>query len=437
LKHQAQTLDGIVIGRSPTSNALLVYNPWNKQYYEPNSYRLDPYHLPGSAYPDIKYDRGLFCSLLCDDNPQFEEKYPPGTRVERMDPTSNMLVSGMVMDIPFSIDVSVSSLDDVHNQPYMILFDNGTTPLILLSQMSGLIPPPPVSPSPSHGTNALLPLFLQLNSRITYKHEGQYHKGWLGQRDGVYRFSFKSHVNKQKEEWGIPLPSLPTTWVNLCVEGILIPGHVSHSFIRSPSSSVLTTFDPVASFVSAVNLHRNYPLSLLKALADSHPNRDVWLASFFEEKHGIQSLNTYKKITLGKYQALREKGAPQAIPTMCVLTIKKDKQLRPLCAKSCIVVLGNHEDQVWSKSNKFAPVLCQDSLCFLTSMAVLARHSLHQGDCKNAFCQGILPPDKITIVRPPSGNPEAEPGKFWLLKQTLYGLRRSPQHWYDKINAIL
>jgi hypothetical protein len=62
---------------------------------------------------------------------------------------------------------------------------------------------------------------------------------------------------------------------------------------------------------------------------------------------------------------------------------------------------------------------------------------LCQGDCKNAFCQGILPPDEITIVRPPSGNPEAKPDKYWLLKQTLYGLRCSPRHWYDKINAIL
>ncbi len=179
------------------------------------------------------------------------------------------------------------------------------------------------------------------------------------------------------------------------------------------------------------------PPSLLKALADSHPNRDVWLASFFEEKRGTQSLDTYKKITLGEYRALREKGAPQAISTMCVLTIKKDEQLRPLCAKSWIVVLGNYQDRVWSKSDKFAPVLCQDSLHFLTSMAVSARHPLRQGDCKNAFCQGILPPDKITIVRPPSGNPEAEPDKFWLLKQTLYGLRHSLWHWYDKINAIL
>jgi hypothetical protein len=64
LKLQAHTMDGIVIGRSTTSNSLLVYNPRNKQYYELDSYRLDSYRLPGSDYPDMKYDGGLFCSLL-------------------------------------------------------------------------------------------------------------------------------------------------------------------------------------------------------------------------------------------------------------------------------------------------------------------------------------------------------------------------------------
>jgi hypothetical protein len=34
-KHQAHTMDSIVFGRSSTSNALLVYNPHNKQYYKP------------------------------------------------------------------------------------------------------------------------------------------------------------------------------------------------------------------------------------------------------------------------------------------------------------------------------------------------------------------------------------------------------------------
>jgi hypothetical protein len=56
---------------------------------------------------------------------------------------------------------------------------------------------------------------------------------------------------------------------------------------------------------------------------------------------------------------------------------------------------------------------------------------------KNAFCQGILPDDKITIVKPPIGDPDAKKDEYWLLKCTLYGLRRSPCHWYTKINAAL
>ena len=36
-KSQAHTMDGILLGRSPTSNAILVYNPRNQKYYEPDS----------------------------------------------------------------------------------------------------------------------------------------------------------------------------------------------------------------------------------------------------------------------------------------------------------------------------------------------------------------------------------------------------------------
>jgi hypothetical protein len=225
------------------------------------------------------------------------------------------------MDIPFP--PSVSSPDDDFS--YTILFDNGTSASVPLREMSNLIPPPPITSSPADDETSLLPPFLQLNSKITYEHDGQFHKGYLGQKDGVYRFSFKSHVNKRKEDWGVPLPNLPSTWVNLCVEGILIPGHVAHSFLRSSSTPGATTFDPVASFVSAVNLHRDCPPSLLKALAASHPDREVWLESFYEEKRGIEDLDTYTytKILLAEYRNLRENGAPHAIPTMCVLTIKK------------------------------------------------------------------------------------------------------------------
>lgn len=156
-----------------------------------------------------------------------------------------------------------------------------------------------------------------------------------------------------------------------------------------------------------------------------------------QEKNGIESMGTFERLTLGQYRALVEKGAPRAIPSMCVLTVKRDENMLPIRAKSRIVVLGNHEERNWSKSDSFAPVLRQDSLRFLTSLAVEKRRKLKQGDCKNAFCQGILPPEETTIIRPPSGDPDASKDEYWLLKKTLYGLRRSPRHWYDKIDNIL
>ena len=325
---QSHTLDGIAIGRSPTSNALLVYNPRTKRYYEPDSYRLDPYRLPSLVYPSLKYDGCLFCSLLQDKNVPTEEPFPPGTRVERLDPTTNMLLAGTVMDIPLSLDSSGSP-------SYQILFDNGTAASIPLSEMASCIPAAPLpalvpTDSSPDGSSTLLPPFLLVNSRITFEHDGAYHKGFLTRKScGMYWFSYKTHVKKKTKDWGVDLPNLPYNWVDLCTEGILVPGHVAHLFIRSPSVPVLsessspcTTFDPVANIVSAINLHRDCPPSLLQALATTHPDREVWLQSYYEEKNGIESLGTFKRITLGEYRALRERGAPRAIPTMCVLTIK-------------------------------------------------------------------------------------------------------------------
>jgi hypothetical protein len=76
-----------------------------------------------------------------------------------MDPATNVLLSGSVMDIPFSVNVSDALSTNAHNCPYMILFNNGTMVSIPLSEMASLIPPPPVSPSIPSGADALLPTF--------------------------------------------------------------------------------------------------------------------------------------------------------------------------------------------------------------------------------------------------------------------------------------
>jgi hypothetical protein len=126
-------------------------------------------------------------------------------------------------------------------------------------------------------------------------------------------------------------------------------------------------------------------------------------------KRGIESLNVYKKISKKRYLQLRRSGRiGNALPSMCVLVIKHDKDGNPLRAKSRIVVLGNFEDQVYDKSQRYAPILKYSSLRLLLAKAVRTKRVLQQGDCKNAFCNATLPDNELTVVKPPDGDPANE-----------------------------
>jgi hypothetical protein len=117
------------------------------------------------------------------------------------------------MDIPFPIEVS-DSIMDTTDLPYTLLFNDGTKASIPLSQMANLIPTPLVQLTAADGSDSLLLRFLRLNSCITFEHKGQYHKGYLGQLDGIYCFSYEFHVNKRREDWGVSLPNLASNWVD-------------------------------------------------------------------------------------------------------------------------------------------------------------------------------------------------------------------------------
>ena len=91
---------------------------------------------------------------------------------------------------------------------------------------------------------------------------------------------------------------------------------------------------------------------------------------------------------------------------------------------------------IWTESDKYFPVLWPNTIGLLINMSVKHYHSLKQGHYKNPFCQGILPLDEITVVKPLIGDPETSTDKYWLLKLILYGLCRNPLHWYTKIASV-
>ena len=123
--------------------------------------------------------------------------------------------------------------------------------------------------------------------------------------------------------------------------------------------------------------------------------------------------------------------------SMCVLVVKPDKYGTPQRAKSRIIVLGNNEDYMYSKSARYAPVLKYLTLCLLTACVCSKHRVLQQADCKNAFCQVILPDDERIAIRQAVGDLAYSNDKYWLLNKTLYGLHRSPKHWYNMFTSIL
>ena len=172
------------------------------------------------------------------------------------------------------MDIPLDSSQPVKQQSYPIQFDDFATMSIPITEILKSIPKPPVPLSTATKNNHLFPEFPQLKKKIIYKRDSQFYQVYVGQCDCISRFVYKHQTNYKDEEWGVPPPDLTHNCSSLCVEGILISGHNVSTFLRNPNSP---NFDPVVNIVSAVILSKDFPSSLLQALASAHPDREVWL----------------------------------------------------------------------------------------------------------------------------------------------------------------
>jgi len=73
----------------------------------------------------------------------------------------------------------------------------------------------------------------------------------------------------------------------------------------------------------------------------------------------------------------------------------------------------------------------------LTSLAIHNKRVLKNCDIKQAFVQSSFPDDEVYFIKPPIGCPRSKPGTYWRLLRSLYGLRRAPKLWFDKLCSHL
>ena len=168
---QAQTMEGIAIGRSETSNAMIFYNPITKNYYEPDTYKLDPSRLPSTTWPNtITYDGGIFADLYRDANPNIPEPFPPGTRVLICLHGASTPSEGTVTNIPLKSEAGGNDPES-----YMVLLADGTTTLAHLSELRSL-----GTDSISHESVPLsVPTFLGPNSKVILSHKASSTKAFF------------------------------------------------------------------------------------------------------------------------------------------------------------------------------------------------------------------------------------------------------------------
>ena len=404
---QSHTLAGIAVGWSDVANGLQVYNPHSKELYTTSVFKIDE-HNATKSYFNITYDGGMFCNLYSVDSRQnTPEHYPIGTAVSI--PSNTGHTAGYVLSVPAS-----ESPHDDSDPNYTIQLLTGGTTFVPSSAMEAIID------RTKDTATISLPSWIQNDHKVRYTvgrttHQGRLHLG----AGNSWSFTVRNKLGSIIKT--IPLPNLPFTFQSLINENILQPG-----WIQQPTMS--------AFHVSAAHLKNPCPQSLSKALDPSSVDRQTWLDAYKEEFQGLRNMDVYDEIGTDQLNKIRHKcGRP--IPTMCVLTIKY-KDGYPDRTKCRIVVLGNQQQHSYSRTDKFAPVISQNQFRCLLSLAISKRRKLRQGDVKNAFCNGILPDDEMVVIRPPKGCPFSTSNTYWKLKKTLYGLVRSPMHWYNNISTF-
>ena len=189
--------------------------------------------------------------------------------------------------------------------------------------------------------------------------------------------------------------------------------------------------------VDASPLKSTIPPSSLKDHSNMNPNdNSIWDRVYLNEYLGLtEDTNTWEYITEKEYHLLRPITG-NALPSMAISTIKKNTEGKPIRAKYRIVVLGNLDPHTRSKRDCFAPVMSQLEFRTMIASAVHLQRPPRSGDFKNAFCQSTLPPDEQYIIRPPTNFPLTPPRTYLRLLKTLYGLKRSPRHWFELASKI-
>jgi len=120
-----------------------------------------------------------------------------------------------------------------------------------------------------------------------------------------------------------------------------------------------------------------------------------------------------------------------------VLKAKKDVAGNVVCYKACLVTQGFSQISGVDYDDTYAPVAKLTSMRAVIAMANCLGFEMHQIDIKGAYLNGELQDNKVLYMQHPPGYKSPNAGmRVLCLVKTLYGLKQSGCHWYQKLSSI-
>ena len=429
-KWMPKSLKCIVIGKCSISDGLIFYHPPSKQTITcGDGYKFDTFSPAGPQF-DQKFDGNfVFCTKGAEAALHRPPTHEQGTSAYVTQDNGTTYLPITILSVPVNDD------DDPYTVQEQI---SGDILEVLADEISPHNPHAPLAPPTITNPFPHLP-WIQHGAKVTlFLSDRMPHPKQGVLQQGQNKWTFLP--GRKQTNTPMDLPNFDETGESLVHNRKLFSGWKSRTFVLT-ARQVRATSNVIASTiysrkVSAAGLNLMQAPTLLKHHKLHPDDKSIWDAAYKSEYDGLQDIDTWELITEDEYQNMRHlyKGV---MPTMAIATIKYDGQGNPIRAKYRIVALGNLDHNMWTKSECFAPVLSQLELRFLTALAARKRCIPKTGDVNQAFCQSFLPQDEHYICRPPAGCPFTPPDSYLKLKKTLYGLKRSPRHFYKLARKIL